>query len=70
VFIFVLTTGAIVLVAAGVGMLLQRLVYVPLKDLNLGAQKISGGDLDHRLPVRSSTSSAGWRSRSITWARP
>jgi len=53
VFIFALTTGAIVLVAAGVGVLLQRLVYVPLKDLDQGAKKISGGNLDHRLPVRS-----------------
>jgi two-component system NtrC family sensor kinase len=53
IFIFVLSAAAILLVAAGVGALLQRLIYLPLKDLNAGARHISGGELDHRIPVRS-----------------
>ncbi|UCE32596.1 MAG: HAMP domain-containing protein [Burkholderiales bacterium] len=52
-FIFGLSAGIILLVAAGVGLLFQRLIYVPLKDLNTGARKISSGDLEHQLPVRS-----------------
>ena len=48
-------TAAVVvfLVAASVGVLMQLLVYVPLKDLESGAKKISLGDLDHTIPVRS-----------------
>lgn len=53
IFIVFLSAGVIVLVAAGVGVLLQRLIYLPLKDLNTGARQISSGDLDHRIPVRS-----------------
>ncbi|MDH4050225.1 MAG: ATP-binding protein, partial [Rubrivivax sp.] len=51
--IFALSAGTILLVAAGGGLLLQRLIYVPLKDLMAGARRISGGDLDHEIPVRS-----------------
>lgn len=40
------------LVAASVGMLLHRLIYVPLNDLEAGAKKFGQGDLDHRIPVR------------------
>lgn len=43
----------ILLVAACVGLLLQRLIYLPLKDLESGAAKISAGDLAHKIPVRS-----------------
>ncbi|MDH5339946.1 MAG: hypothetical protein OEW22_09240, partial [Rubrivivax sp.] len=49
--IFALSAGTILLVAAGGGLLLQRLIYVPLKDLMAGARRISGGDLDHEIPV-------------------
>lgn len=51
--IFGLSAAVILVIAVGVGILLQRLIYVPLKDLNLGAQRISSGDLEHQLPVRS-----------------
>lgn len=51
--IFVLSSGIILLVALGGGLLLHRMIYLPLKDLNAGAQRISQGDLDHRIPVRS-----------------
>ena len=47
-----ISLGFILLVAVSISVLLQRLVYVPLKDLEAGAEKISQGDLDHRIPVR------------------
>jgi two-component system NtrC family sensor kinase len=53
VLIVALSAGVILLVAAGVGVLLQRLIYLPLKDLNTGARRISSGELDHQIPVRS-----------------
>jgi two-component system NtrC family sensor kinase len=40
--------------SAGVGVMLQRLVYVPLNDLDGAAQRISAGDLEQQVPVRSS----------------
>ncbi len=47
-------SGLIVLVVAvGVGLLLQRLIYVPLRDLDGGAKRIADGELEHRIPVRS-----------------
>jgi len=45
--------GVILLVAISVGLLLQRLIYLPMKDLEAGAGRITAGDLDHRIPVRS-----------------
>lgn len=51
--ILALSAGVSLLVAAGVGVLLQRLIYLPLKDLNTGARRISSGELDHQIPVRS-----------------
>jgi two-component system NtrC family sensor kinase len=53
VIIFMLSSGTILLVALGGGLLLHRMIYLPLKDLSAGAHKISQGDLDHRIPVRS-----------------
>ena len=32
---------------------MQRVVYAPLDDLRKGAQRLSDGDLDHSIPVRS-----------------
>jgi two-component system NtrC family sensor kinase len=47
-------SGLIVLVVAvGVGLLLQRFIYVPLRDLDSGAKRIADGELEHRIPVRS-----------------
>jgi two-component system NtrC family sensor kinase len=45
--------GVVLLVAASVGLLLQRMIYLPLRDLESGAKTISSGNLDHRIPVRS-----------------
>lgn len=45
--------GFILLVSISVGVLLQRLIYLPLKDLESGAEKITLGDLDHVIPVRN-----------------
>jgi two-component system NtrC family sensor kinase len=52
-FVFVLTASVILVVAIGAGFLLQRMIYVPLRDLSAGAEKISSGDLEHKIPVRS-----------------
>lgn len=48
-----ITLGIILLVAASVGALLQRLIYRPLNDLESGAGRIALGDLDHTIPKRS-----------------
>lgn len=48
-----ISLGFVLLVSVSVGVLLQRLIYLPLKDLEAGAQKISSGELDLRVPVRS-----------------
>jgi two-component system NtrC family sensor kinase len=45
--------GVILVLALSSGLLLQRLIYLPLKDLESGAQRISRGDLEHSLPVRN-----------------
>jgi two-component system, NtrC family, sensor kinase len=51
--ILAISAITILAVAAVVAWLLQRLIYLPLGDLNTGAKRISGGDLDHHIPVRS-----------------
>lgn len=43
----------ILLLSLSLGYLLQRMIYVPLKDLETGAKKISSGQLDQAIPVRS-----------------
>jgi two-component system NtrC family sensor kinase len=48
-----LSTGFILLFALTIGGLLQRLIYLPLKDLESGAERVSAGQLDHSIPVRS-----------------
>ena len=48
-----ISLGFILLVAFSVGVLLQRLIYLPLKDLESGAKKISSGDLEHLIPIRN-----------------
>lgn len=49
----VISLAFILLVSASVGGLLQHLIYLPLKDLESGAKKISLGDLEHQIPVRN-----------------
>ena len=48
-----ISLGFVLLVSVSVGILLQRLIYLPLKDLEAGAQRVSSGELDHNIPVRS-----------------
>lgn len=43
----------ILLLSFSLGYLLQRMIYVPLKDLETGAKKISSGQFDQAIPVRS-----------------
>jgi len=45
--------GVVLLAAASAGLLLQRLIYLPLKDLESGANKVSAGNLDYSIAVRS-----------------
>ncbi|MCF8159509.1 MAG: HAMP domain-containing protein [Polaromonas sp.] len=45
--------GFILLLSLSVGYLLQRMIYLPLKDLEDGAKKISSGQFDQAIPVRS-----------------
>ncbi len=43
----------IAIAALLVGFFVHRLVYVPLRDLESGAQRLSAGNLDQTIPVRS-----------------
>ena len=45
--------GFIVIASLSVGFFVHRLVYVPLRDLEGGAQRLSAGNLDQPIPVRS-----------------
>jgi len=44
--------GFIALAAFALGVLVHRMVYVPLRDLETGAKKLAGGDLEQAIPVR------------------
>ncbi len=46
--------GFIAFASLLVGFFVHRLVYVPLRDLESGAQRLSAGNLDQPIPVRSS----------------
>ncbi len=48
-----LSLGFIVIAALCVGFFVHRLVYVPLRDLETGAKRLSSGDLEQTIPVRS-----------------
>lgn len=48
-----MSIGFILIFSIGIGVLLKRLVYVPLKDLESGAKTIASGSLDQAIPVRS-----------------
>ena len=45
--------GFIIIASLFVGFFVHRLVYVPLIDLETGAKRISSGDLEQSIPVRS-----------------
>jgi two-component system NtrC family sensor kinase len=53
-YVIAISVGFIILFALTLGVLLQRLIYLPLKDLATGADKVRSGQLDHAIPVRSS----------------
>ncbi|MGP0059356.1 MAG: sensor histidine kinase [Beijerinckiaceae bacterium] len=46
--------GFIVIAAVLVGLFVHDLLYLPLRDLESGAQRLSAGNLDQPIPVRSS----------------
>jgi len=48
-----LSLGFILLAALTVGFFVHRLVYVPLRDLEAGARRLSSGNLGETIPVRS-----------------
>jgi two-component system, NtrC family, sensor kinase len=48
-----LSLGFILIAALSVGFFVHRLVYVPLRDLETGARRLSAGNLDQTIPVRS-----------------
>ena len=48
-----LSLGFVVVAALSVGFLVHRIVYVPLRDLETGAKRLSAGDLGQAIPVRS-----------------
>jgi two-component system NtrC family sensor kinase len=45
--------GFILIVSLSVGFFVHRLVYVPLRDLETGAKRLSSGNLEQTIPVRS-----------------
>ncbi len=49
----VLSLGFIIAAALSVGFFVHRLVYVPLRDLEAGAKRLSSGNLEQMIPVRS-----------------
>lgn len=51
--IIVFSLTFIVLAAGFVSVLVQRLIYAPLNDLRKGAERLTEGDLDQSIPVRS-----------------
>ena len=54
IYVIGISIGFILLFALTIGFLLQRLIYLPLKDLESGAEKVTSGELAHSIPVRSS----------------
>jgi two-component system NtrC family sensor kinase len=52
--IFGLSFGFIILAGFLVSYLVHRMVYVPLSDLDDGAARLAAGDLEEKIPVRSS----------------
>ncbi|HSN46028.1 MAG TPA: ATP-binding protein [Casimicrobiaceae bacterium] len=48
-----LSLGFALLAAACVGLLVHRLVYTPLLDLEAGAKRLAAGNLEEPIPVRS-----------------
>jgi len=51
--IIAFSIGFVILAAILVGLLVQRTVYAPLRDLYDGAERLADGDLERPIPVRS-----------------
>ena len=51
--IVVLLLGLVAIASLLMSLLVHRLIYVPLRDLESGAKRIAEGDLDQAIPVRS-----------------
>lgn len=49
-----LSLGFVLIASLSVGMFVHHLIYLPLRDLESGARRISSGDLEQPIPVRSS----------------
>ena len=45
--------GFVLIASLSVGFFIHRLIYLPLRDLESGAHRLSTGDLDQPIPVRS-----------------
>jgi two-component system, NtrC family, sensor kinase len=54
IYVIGISIGFILIFALTIGFLLQRMIYLPLKDLAFGAERVSSGELHHAIPVRSS----------------
>ncbi|MBL0090479.1 MAG: HAMP domain-containing protein [Ideonella sp.] len=52
-YILGISLAVVLAVAISVAVLLRRLIYRPLTDLNTGARLLAAGELDHQIPVRS-----------------
>jgi two-component system NtrC family sensor kinase len=48
------SVGFVLLASLSVGFFIHRLIYLPLRDLEGGAQRLAAGNLDESIPVRSS----------------
>jgi len=48
-----LSLGFVILAALSVSFLVHGLVHLPLRDLETGAKRLTSGNLDHTIPVRS-----------------
>jgi two-component system NtrC family sensor kinase len=48
-----ISLGVILLISVSAGVLLQRLIYLPLKDLESGVEKLASGRRDPDIPVRN-----------------
>jgi len=51
--IFGLSFGFIILAGLLLSNLVHRMIYLPLKDLDDGAERLAEGDLENKIPVRS-----------------
>lgn len=51
--VFSMSLAFIFIFSLSIGILLKRMIYVPLKDLESGAKSVASGHFDHTIPVRS-----------------